>query len=128
MSIAEDLGEIGDLATALGLLDGAGQPNGAWFSAPASTMRSCISNPDQRAALLRFLDEVIGGDTATTDARGRTWLPIVEHTAPDVTVSIVVDAAPTNLVILGVGATLTSSTGASPGFDVRVHIPVVAVT
>jgi hypothetical protein len=78
---AADLGSLADLAAGLGLLDGQGQPDGSWFSEPASRLKSCISNPAQRAGLQRFVDEVIGGDNATTDDRGRTWLPWTSTTS-----------------------------------------------
>ena len=125
---AADLGSLADLATGLGLLDGSGQPDGSWFSEPATRLKSCISNPTQRAGLLRFVDEVIGGDKATTDDRGRTWLPVVEHDQPDVTVYAVIDAAPAGWVAVGVGATLSTASGTTPGADLRVHVPVLAVT
>ena len=125
---AADLGSLADLAAGLGLLDPQGQPDGSWFSEPASRLKSCISNPAQRAGLLRFVDEVIGGDDATTDDRGRTWLPLVQHDKPQVTVSVVVDAAPEGWVVIGVGATLATADGSTPAAGLRVHIPVVAIT
>ena len=125
---AADLGSLADLAAGLGLLDGQGQPDGSWFSEPASRLKSCISNPAQRAGLLRFVDEVIGGDNATTDDRGRTWLPLVQHDEPQVTVYVVVDAAPDGWVVIGVGATLATAAGRTPAADLRVHVPVVAIT
>ena len=125
---AADLGSLADLATGLGLLDAHGQPDGTWFSEPASRLKSCISSPAQRAGLLRFIDEVIGGDNATTDDRGRTWLPVVQHDDPGVTVYVVVDAAPEGWVVVGVGATLSTASGTTPTADLRVHVPVVAIT
>ena len=125
---AADLGSLADLATGLGLLDGSGQPDGSWFSEPATRLKSCISNPAQRAGLLRFVDEVIGGDQATTDDRGRTWLPVVQHDQPNVTVYVVVDAAPDGWVTVGVGATMSTASGATPAADLRVHVPVLAIT
>ena len=125
---AADLGSLADLAAGLGLLDAQGQPDGSWFSEPASRLKSCISNPAQRAGLLRFVDEVIGGDNATTDDRGRTWLPLVQHDNPQVTVYVVVDAAPGGWVVIGVGATLATAAGSTPSADLRIHVPVVAIT
>ncbi|MDX6333862.1 MAG: hypothetical protein QOG05_1202, partial [Streptosporangiaceae bacterium] len=125
---AADLGSLADLAAGLGLLDPHGQPDSSWFSEPASRLKSCISNPAQRAGLLRFVDEVIGGDSATTDDRGRTWLPVIQHDQPRVAVYVVVDAAPDGWVVLGVGATLATAAGPTPAADLRVHVPVVAIT
>ena len=125
---AADLGSLADLATGLGLLDGSGAPNGSWFAEPATRLKSCISDPTQRAGLLRFIDEVIGGDHATTDDRGRSWLPVVQHDDPDVIVYVVVDAAPAGWVVIGVGATLATASGTTPAANLRVHVPVVAIT
>jgi len=125
---AADLGSLADLATGLGLLDGSGAPNGSWFTEPATRLKSCISDPTQRAGLLRFIDEVVGGDHATTDDRGRSWLPVVQHDDPGVTVYVVVDAAPAGQVVIGVGATLATAGSPTPTADLRVHVPVVAIT
>ena len=71
---------------------------------------------------------MIGGDNATTDDRGRTWLPVVQHDQPHVTVYVVVDAAPDGWVVIGVGATLSTAAAPRPPPTCAVHVPVVAIT
>ena len=91
MSFAtDDLGVLGNLAEALGIFED-GEPNPAWFGAPEASLKKMLSNPDQRQALIAFVDEAMGGADRSTDPRGVVWLPIVHIDDPDLTVSITVD-------------------------------------
>lgn len=116
-----DLGPVGDLAAALGLVDAGGDFQDDWLSNPGDHLRTILADDGQRDALVRFVDTVLGGAEASTDADGLIWLPIVSHDDPTLTVYAVLDAQPT-YVGIGVGATVTSST--TPAALVRVHVPV----
>ena len=74
--MSADLGDIAGLATAVGLLDGAGSPTDGWFADPGRFLSSILSNPVQRQALVDTVDDLLGGSEASTDASGRTWLPL----------------------------------------------------
>ena len=122
MNLADDLGVLGDLAKALGLLEADGSPNGDWFGAPGSHLSQVLSDDDQRAALVSFVDEVLGGPTATT-ADGATWLPVVEVPAPRLSLFVVLDER-SDRVVVGVGARLVTS---GPDSRTSVHVPVFQV-
>ena len=95
----QGLGSFGDLATAIGLLDGNKQPNPSWFGDPVGArttgsgnqngLRHVLSDNAQRAALLSFVDEVLGPPDAATRT-GRTWVPLFVEDDPHVTVYAVV--------------------------------------
>ena len=72
---------------------------------------------------MAFVDEVLGGPTATTDPRGLTWLPVFERSGsggPDVTVYVVLDDHPADHVGIGVGASVAASDGVA---SLRTRIP-----
>jgi hypothetical protein len=118
---ASDLGELGQLATALGILDGTGGFNDDWLSAPGDHLSNVLASPTQRDALVAFVDDVLGGEERETDADGLIWLPIVSHDDPQVTFYVVLDPGPANYVAIGVGARLTTS---SPASLTTIHVPV----
>lgn len=114
MSItADDLGVLGNLATAIGLLDADGDPNPAWFGDPAESLSTILADEHQREALIGFVDEAMGGADRETDAGGATWLPIVTLEDPSLTVAITIDDAPTNHVVIGLGVTFSTTSPAS---------------
>ena len=92
--VATDLGVLGELAGALGLVDGDGALNESWLSDPGSYLSSVLADEDQRHALVAFVDDVLGGEERTTGPDGLVWLPIVDENDPDLTVSIVLDEQP----------------------------------
>jgi hypothetical protein len=73
-----DLGDLANLATAIGLIDGDGNPVDSWFADPGRHLSRVLANPVQRTALVELVDELLGGSEAATDAAGVTWLPLVE--------------------------------------------------
>jgi hypothetical protein len=117
---ASDLGELGHLATALGILDAGGDFNDDWLSAPGDYLSRVLANQTQRDALVAFVDEVLGGEERQTDADGLVWLPIVSHDNPRITFYLVLDASPANSVSIGVGVLLTTSATASL---TTLHVP-----
>ncbi|MBI5721697.1 MAG: hypothetical protein HZC37_28825 [Burkholderiales bacterium] len=85
---SSDLGVLGNLAEALGLFSG-GAPNPGWFGEPERFLKQVLANPAQRAALIAFVDEALGGADRSTTA-GVVWLPIVGIDRPDAVVSLAV--------------------------------------
>ncbi|HSQ28716.1 MAG TPA: DUF6603 domain-containing protein [Gemmatimonadaceae bacterium] len=104
MSIGtSDLGVLGNLAVALGLFTPTGDPNPSWFGNPEASLKNILANDDQRAAIIAFVDEAMGGADRTTDPHGVVWLPIVSLDDPDLTVAITVDDKQPDGIHIGVG-------------------------
>ena len=66
---ADDLGVLGNLATAIGLLDDDGDPNPDWFGDPEESLTTMLADDGQREALIAFVDEAMGGADRETEAR-----------------------------------------------------------
>ena len=75
MSTGIDLGEIGDLAKAIGLTDESGSIRSDWLSNPGNYLSSVLADDTQRNALIDFVDQILAIDR---EAR-RGW----SHLAPD---------------------------------------------
>ena len=137
---ADSLGTFADLAKAIGLLDPAGQPNPSWFGDPLGSagggesgaggnphgLRHLLADDGQRAALLAFVDGVLGPPDRA-DRAGQTWVPLFTETEPHITVSAVLadttgTAGTAGTVQLGVGFEHTSA-GGPPTVSTRVHVP-----
>jgi hypothetical protein len=122
MSVAtSDLGVLGNLAVALGLFTPNGQPNPSWFGHPEESLKNILTNDDQRAAIIAFVDEAMGGADRTTDPHGVVWLPIVSLDDPDLTVAITVDdKAPDGTIHIGVGLLVRTT---SPTSETSLGVP-----
>lgn len=116
----EDLGEIGSLAEALGLVDDTGEFQEDWLTRPGDYLSRVLADETQREALIAFIDDVLGGSDRKTDAAGRIWLPIVEETGPDVCFFAVLDDTPTDHVRIGVGVTVKTT---APDSETRLFVP-----
>src|SRR6478735_2282609 len=92
-----DLGVLGDLAVALGIFTPDGSPDPGWFSDPAASLKSMLSNTDQRHALIAF----VGADR-TTEA-GVIWLPVVEVTDPPLLFALTIDEGQPDGLHVGLG-------------------------
>lgn len=136
MTATPDLGAFEDLGVALGLLlpgNGSGPSfNPGWFDNPvtgsavtpepstAHGLKHLMADPQQRQALLDFVDQVLGGPDQRTTGQA-TWVPLFVEPSADVTVYAVVQPRDGH-VLLGVGvehrlqADLTLAT--------RVHVPI----
>jgi large repetitive protein len=108
-----DLGVLGNLATALGLFTPAGDPNPDWFGDPEASLTTMLENDDQRNALIAFVDEAMGGADRTTDPTGVIWLPIVHLDDPDLTIAMTIDDQPADGVHIGVGLSVRTTAPAS---------------
>ncbi len=117
---ADDLGVLGNLATAIGLLDSGGGPDPGWFGDPAASLSTMLADEGQREALIAFVDEALGGADREADASGATWLPLVSLDDPHLTVAVTIDDSPDTHVVIGVGAAYTTD---SPASRTSVSVP-----
>ena len=109
MSFASsDLGVLGNLAKALGLFDAAGKPNQNWFAHPEDSLKSMLANEAQRAALIAFVDDALGGADRSSEA-GVIWLPIVAIEDPPLAVAITVDEGQSDGLHIGLGLRVTTT-------------------
>ena len=108
--------EIADLGLAIGLLS-AGSGGGVeldsdWLKDPGPRITTALADEGRRAALIRFVDEVLGqGEHLERD--GVVLLPLFDLRAlanddslPDLTVQASLDARPANHVEVGVAVSL----------------------
>ena len=125
---ASELDVLQHLATALGLVDSGGQFNGEWMSEPGTYLGRVLADDTQRAALVAFVDEVLGGSERVSDPAGLVWLPVFEHAQsgePTVKVCVVLDESPPDHVRVGVGVDVRSSDGIA---TVKAHVPLFRAT
>jgi hypothetical protein len=115
-----DLGEIGSLASAIGLVDDHGEFQPDWLSRPGDYLSDVLANETQRAALIAFIDEMLGGSERRTDAANRIWLPIVENDNPHITFFFVLDEEPDNYLRIGLGIGVSTS---APQSESSLHVP-----
>ena len=123
---AADLDAFGQLGQALGILGPEGTPNASWFTDPLGDgsnpgLRTILTDPAQRDALLGFVDEVLG-DPERETRDGAVWLPLFTETNPDVTLSAVVEPDG-DVVRLGIGVEHTTA-GAMPRVAISLHVPI----
>ncbi|MBK7820666.1 MAG: hypothetical protein IPJ61_06225 [Tessaracoccus sp.] len=105
------------LLTAIGVLDDDGQLVSTWFEDPLSAIRRILSNPVQRAALLRLLDELL-----PTDPGLDGWYPLLDTDAGNLYLTVEDD-------VVGVAAALSSGVLGDGVGRVRgtVRLPLVSV-
>ena len=90
-------------------------------------MKHVLADEDQRDALVRFVDEILGPPDQRQQG-GQKWVPLFDEDDPDVTVYAVVDDGPAtdtdtgDAVHLGVGFTHTT-TGGPPRVTTSIHVP-----
>lgn len=107
-----DLGVLGQLAKALGLFDASGNPNQGWFAHPEESLKNMLANEAQRAALIAFVDEAMGGADRSSEG-GVTWLPIVEIDDPPLAVAVTVDEGRSDGLHIGLGLRVSTTDPAS---------------
>ena len=120
-----DLGGIDRLAVAIGLIDGDGDLVADWFSRPGHHLSRMLADDEQRAALLEFVDDVLGGTTATTDAAGRRWVPVADVEAGTFTVAAVIEALD-DRVHVGAGVRLSHTAASGVGVELEAFVPLFA--
>jgi large repetitive protein len=115
-----DLGVLGNLAKALGIFDAGGSPNQGWLADPGASLKTMLASPAQRAALIAFVDDALGGADRSTEA-GVTWLPVVEIKDPPLLVAVTVDeAAPDGTLHLGLGLRVRTT---APSSSTTLSVP-----
>ena len=117
---ADDLGVLGSLAIALGVMDDDGNPAPGWFEDPLASLKTVVADDAQRAALIAFVDEAMGGADRETDLAGATWLPVIALEDPPLSFAVTVDDAAADHVDIGLGI---SGTTASPASTSSVSVP-----
>src|SRR5689334_10048432 len=90
------------------MFDAEGKPNSDWFAHPEESLASMLANPDQRAALIAFVDEVMGGADRTTED-GVIWLPVVSLDDPPISVAVTIDERPSDGLHIGLGLRFTTT-------------------
>ena len=105
------------LLTAIGVMDDDGQLVSTWFEDPLSAVSKVLSNPVQRAALLRLLDELLPTDPALEG-----WYPLLDTEAGNLYLTVEND-------IVGLAAALSSGDLGDGVGQVRgtVRLPLVSV-
>ena len=118
-----DLGDLAGLAKALGLVDDRDAVVTDWFAKPATYLSNVLAEDVQRAALLELAGAVMDG-TATTDASGRTWLPVATA-GSGFTLAAVVAEQPAEI---HVGAGVSGHVEAASGVvvDIQAYVPLFA--
>jgi hypothetical protein len=114
-----DLGVLGDLATALGLVH-QGQFREDWLSDPGGHLSRMLAEAEQRDALVRFIDEVLGGEDRATGPDGAVWLPIAEVADHSVRFYAVIDDRPANEVHIGLAVKAVTN---APQASVSAKLP-----
>ncbi|MEO6712130.1 MAG: DUF6603 domain-containing protein, partial [Mycobacteriales bacterium] len=121
--------EIADLGLAIGLLGAS--PSGVeldstWFSDPGPRIAGALADGPRRAALIRFVDNVLG-QGVHTERDGVVLLHLFnlrelagDDTLPDVTVHATLDARPVDYVEIGIAASVRV---ADPAITVDASIP-----
>ncbi len=104
-----NLGVLGNLAIALGVIDSDGETNPDWFGHPEESLKKILENDSQRDALIAFVDEAMGGADRTTDPIGVVWLPIVQLDDPAITIAVTIDDAQSDGIHIGVGITVRTT-------------------
>ena len=123
MSTGTDtFGDIADLATALGVLTN-GEISTAFFADPAATIGGTLRDATRRAALLQFLDDVLGDSAPQVAEANATWTPIFQLSG-NVHLYLVT-AQVADGVTVGIG--VRGATSGTPGAEGRVSIPIAFI-
>jgi len=116
-------GDIADLATALGVLDNHGEISTGFFADPAATIGGTLRDPTRLAALLQFLDGVLGDSAPQVQDSGATWTPVFQLSG-GVHLYLVM-AQVTSGNTLGVG--IRGATSGTPGAQGTLAVPLVLI-
>ncbi|MEU1973488.1 DUF6603 domain-containing protein [Microbacterium sp. NPDC019599] len=107
--------QTASLLTAIGVTDDDGQLVAEWFDDPLAAIRRVLSNPTQRAALLRLLDDLLPADPSFPG-----WHPLLDTEAGNLYLTVEDD-------VIGLAAALhTGELGSGVGqVQGSVRIPLV---
>jgi len=116
------LGDVGALATALGLLNSTGDVDTGWFTDPGGHVRGMLRNQPQRDALAAFIQAALGDQTTpVTDDPGRTWVPLLRLTGTaEAGSDLFLVLEPTSRgVLVSIGVRIEVSTPAVTSAEIR---------
>ena len=125
----EQLGSFASLATAIGLMRD-GSPQASWFESPLGDpsdggfvpgLKTMLADDTQRAALVEFVDEVLGPPDADTDGN-EVWVPLFAESDPKVTISAVLTEQP-GAVWIGIGLEYEAGLN-TPRVTTKLHVPI----
>jgi hypothetical protein len=123
MSAGTDaFGDIAELATALGVLDN-GQISTDFFVDPAAAIGATLRDATRRAALLQFLDDVLGDSAPQVQEAGATWTPVFQLSG-DVHLYLVTAQVAAGVTV-GVG--VRGATSGTPGAEGRLSVPLALI-
>jgi uncharacterized protein DUF6603 len=105
------------LLTAVGLMDASGHVDTTWFNDPLGGVRRVLSDPEQRAALVDLLQDLVGSQEAALAAA--EWLPLLD-TGERGNVYLTVDGS-----VVGVAAAYGTPPGADPAATASLRLPLV---
>lgn len=69
--------ELRDLGQSIGILDASGDFDPDWLGNPLAAIESVLQQPDQRAAFLRFLDDIAPPASISGLPSGEKWHPLL---------------------------------------------------
>ncbi|HEY2172769.1 MAG TPA: hypothetical protein VGH85_03055, partial [Mycobacteriales bacterium] len=118
--------DVADLATALGFLDATGQVDTGWFSDPSTRMGGVLRDPRQRAALVRFVQDLMAdAGPSTAGLPGGSWLPLLQLTEA-AHLSLVLGTS-TEGVVVSVGLQISAATPGSTHAAATLLLPLLRV-
>ena len=119
MTLTVELGQdTSALLRALGLLDGDDHVVATWFKDPLKALRSVLSNPQQRAALLDLLDTALPPVQDGTGPAGSRWHPLLDSDAGNVYLTVTGD-------VIGLAGQLTGLPVGGPRISGGLRLPLV---
>jgi hypothetical protein len=111
--------QLDSLAKAIGLVGADGHVDAAWFDAPLERLSTVLSNPNQRAALLELVEELLPS-TPPGGANGSVrWHPLLDP-AWRGNVYLTVDGD-----VIGVAAGIETPSDISPGARASIRLPLI---
>lgn len=125
MISANDLDqEVLDLGKAIGLIADNSDLNSDWFADPLEKIKTIISNPEQRAALLRMVDAVLPAVSLAGVPENEKWHPLLGNDLPGnlfLTVKETGDG-----VELGASGNFGNPNGPGLSAGLRVQLPLIS--
>ena len=123
MSAGTDaFGDIANLATALGVLDN-GQISTDFFVDPAAAIGGTLRDATRRAALLQFLDDILGDSAPQVQESGATWTPVFQLSG-DVHLYLVTAQVAAGVTV---GFGVRGATSGTPGAEGRLSVPLALI-
>lgn len=110
---------VSDLLAAVGLTDGDGKVDPSWFDDPLARAQTIVSDPVQRAALLRVLEQLLPPDSGLPG-----WYPLLDYDFGNVYITVEDDVIG---VAAAIHATLDLGPSSHPTVRGSIRLPLVDV-